>query len=190
MNYFLTLIILGLCGGGYYEYTIFQKQVTDDGQQIADLQAKLDPLSTENQKLEADNAQLKKSATEAQTEIADLTQQLQTAQIDLATAKQAAATPPSGTTPAPATPASPPVAGNDLGNITTLDGKSYLNCQLLKVQADSIVVNHSAGITQVPYGLMPPDLQKRFGYDPKAATTLTPDQVEALEARRKAAGGT
>ena len=184
MNYFLILIMLGLCGGGYYEITANQKQIAGDQQQIADLQGKLDSITAADQKLEADNAQLKKSSTEAQTEVADLTQQVQTAQTALAEARQ-----PAARVSAPSTPAAPVAVApsNNLGNLTTLDGKSYLNCMLLKVEPDGIVVNDSTGITQVPFGLMPPDLQKRFGFDSHVAPALTDDQVEALEAKRKAA---
>jgi cell division protein FtsB len=189
MNYFLMLIIIGLCCGGYYGYTTFQQVHTDDVHKLADLQAKLDPLSAQSDKLTADNAQLKKSTEEEQTEIADLTQQVQAAQLALVQAKQAATQATPVTAAATATPATPPPSSNDLGNITTLDGKSYVKCTLLKVQAECIVVNHSAGITQMAYTVMPQDLQKRFGFDPKVAPTLPPDQVEALEAKCKAAGG-
>ena len=185
MNYFLMLIIVCLCCGGYYGYTTLQTEHVSDLQKLADLQGKLDPLTADNAKLEADNAQLKKTAAADDTTVADLTQQLQAAQLSLAQTKQAAAPTPAAVTAAPPSP----VSGNDLGNVTTLDGKSYVKCTLLKVQADCIVVNHSAGITQVTFVVMPPDLQKRFGYDPKAGPGLLPDQVAALEAKCKAAGG-
>ena len=74
-----------------------------------------------------------------------------------------------------------------MGTIATLDGKNYQNCKLLKVDADGITVDHTEGITKIAFGLLPPDLQKRFGYDPHQMTGLTATQVESLEAQRKAA---
>jgi len=185
MNYFLILIILGLCGGGYYEYTNLQTAQQDT--MTSDQQVN-DKLRSENKKLEDANTALTKSASEAQAAIADLTTQLQNAQSGLALAKQAAAAKASAPAPPPATtPAAPPAPTNNLGTIATLDGKSYQNCQLLKVDADGITVNHSEGITKIVFGLLPPDLQKRFGYDPHQATALTEAQVEYQEEQRKAA---
>ena len=52
---------------------------------------------------------------------------------------------------------------------------------------EGIVVNDSEGIMEIMYGLMPPDLQKRFGYDPHQAATLTDAQIEYQEEKRQAA---
>ena len=49
------------------------------------------------------------------------------------------------------------------------------------------MVNHSAGISQISYNLMPSDLQNKFGYNPAVAPALTDAQVAALEAKRQAA---
>jgi hypothetical protein len=186
MNYFLLLILLGVCGGGYYEYTVLQQNSIADQQQITDLGTKIDALKAENKKLDDDKTQLAKSATDAQTTIADLTKQIQDAKVALAQAKAQAVAPSKATPPAAtATPSTPP--GNNLGTITTLDGKTFKNCQLLKVDADGIVVNYPEGITKILFGLMPPDLQKRFGYDPHQAAALTAAQIEYQEEQRKAA---
>jgi len=189
MNYFLILIIVGLSCCGYYGITANQREIASEQQQITDLQAKLDPLTAQSRQLAATTAQLTKGSTEAQTQIADLTQQIQTAQTAIAAARQAAAAPASAPPPPAAAEESAPTL-NNLGTITTLDGKSYQNCTLLKVQPDRIVITNSSGITEVAYGLMPPDLQKRFGYDPHLAPALTDAQVETLEEKRKAAAGT
>ena len=87
----------------------------------------------------------------------------------------------------PAPPPPPPTSPNDLGTIATLDGKTYQKCELLKVETDGITINHSAGIIKILYGLLPLDLQKKFGYDPHVTTALTPDQALSLENQRKAA---
>ena len=188
MNYFLLVIILGLCGGGYYEYTILEQNSSADQQQITNLGAKIDALQSENKRLEDDKAQLTKSVADAQTETADLTKQVQEAQSALAKAQaQALQSATAATMAATTVAATPSRPSNNLGTIATLDGKTYQNCQLLKVQADGIVVNDADGITEIRFGLMPPDLQKRFGYDPHQAATLTDAQVQYQEEQRAAA---
>ena len=186
MKYFLLLIILGLSGGGYFEYTQLQQKSASDQQEISDLSAKVDTLQSENKKLADDSTQLKKSADEATADAADLTKQLQDAQSALAAAKaqaaQAKASPPPALVPVSSAPPT-----NSLGTITTLDGKTYQNCQLLNVKANGIVVNDSDGITEISYMMMPPGLQKRFGYDPRQAAALTDAQIEFQEEQRKAA---
>jgi hypothetical protein len=188
MNYFLLLVILGVCGGGYYEYTTLEQKSAGDQQQITDLGTKIDTLQAGNTKLENDKTQLTQSVADAETKIADLTKQIQDAQSTLAKAKAAALQAPKTTTAATTTPPKPTNSSpNNLGTIATLDGKTYQNCQLLKVKADGIVINDSDGITEIMYGLMPPDLQKRFGYDPHQATALTDAQIEYQEEQRQAA---
>jgi transposase-like protein len=186
MNYFLMMIIVALCGGGYYEYTDFQQKNAADQQQIHDLGSKVDKLQAANKALEDDKTRLTKSVNDAQTEVADLAKQIQAAQSTLAEAKQQAPqAPQANTSAAPTTAATPPT--NDLGTITTLTGKTYQNCQLLKVKADGIVVSHSEGITEIVFGSLPPELQKKFGYDPHQALTLTEAQIQLQETQRKAA---
>ena len=107
---------------------------------------------------------------DVQAKIADLTRQLAQAQSALAQAKTQSL--PSPAAPAPVattTPAQTASASKNLGTVTLLDGKSYPNSQVLKIEADGVVVNYTGGITKLYYNLMPPDLQKRFNYDPHEA---------------------
>jgi len=191
MNYFLMLIIILLCGGSYYEYNQLQQKGVADHQQISDLTDKVNSLQTNNKKLTDDQAQLKKSADDSLAEINDLTKQVQDAQTALETAKAQIVQLKARQTTAASSPApaSAPVWTN-LETVATLDGKSYQNCQLLKVEADGIVINHADGITKLAYGLLPPELQKKFDYDPHGPPSLSDDQVQALEAQRKASGQT
>lgn len=183
MNYVLLLVILGLCGGGYYEYQQLQQaqQVKDSAyeKQVAELQAQNQSLSDEQKKLTSDEKA-------AQAQIDALTGQLKTAQSNLAAAKATAATAASPGKTAPVT-SSPGTFSNNLGTIMTLGGQTYQNCQLLKVDADGITVSETAGITKIPYALLPPNLQQRFGYDPHQAVALTVAQIAYLEEQRKAA---
>jgi hypothetical protein len=189
MNYFLMLVILLLGGGGFYEYNIINSRHEGDVQRLSDLSTQVDTLKEQNTKLTADNAQLTKSSTDAEAKLADLTKQVQDAQSALAVEKQkedAAKTPAIGSVNNPM----PTPGTNDLGTIGTLDGKVYPNSTLMKVQADCIVISYTGGITQIAFSLMQPELQKRFGFDPKVAFALTADQVGVQELKRKAAGST
>ncbi len=169
MNFFLLLIILCMGGGGYYEYTLLQQQLTDLDSKVVDLEAK-------NKQLQDDNAKLSKGVPDQSAATATTT--------------TPAAVVPGGAAPLPGTPApaKPAVLSNLLGTITTLDGKTYQNCRLLKVDADGIVVNHSEGILKIAYGLLPPDLKTRFNYDAAAGPNLPDDQIQKFEAMRQAAG--
>ncbi len=189
MNYLLILVIVLLGCGGFYEYNILNSRHEGDEQRLADATAQVTTMKDENATLSADNAKLSKSNADAQNELTDLGKQVQDAQAALAAEKQkeAAANSPAVT----AVPNPLPLIGtNDLGTIGTLDGKVYPNSQLMKVQADGIVVSYTGGITQITFNLMQPDLQKRFGFDPKVSFSLTSDQVAAQEQKRKAAGTT
>jgi len=185
MKYLLIMIIIVLCAGGYYEYNDLQQKSAAAQQQISDLTTKAGKLQTDNTALEDDKTRLTKSANDAQTQITDLTKQLQEAQSALAEAKQQALQ--TAKASQPATPQTPAPPTNSLGTIATLDGKTFQNCQLLKIDADGIVVNYSEGITKILYGLLPPDLQKKFGYDPHQAAALTEAQIQFQEEQRKAA---
>jgi hypothetical protein len=187
MNYVLILIILGLCGGGYYEYQQLQQaeQSRDSSyeKQIADLQA-------QNKGLSDAQKQATSEVSAAKAQVTTLAGQLKTAQTDLASAKAAAAA--TGVTSA--TPgktasgiSSAATLSNNLGTIATLGGQTYQNCQLLKVNAESITISETAGITEIPFALLPPNLQQRFDYDPHQAAALTAAQIEYLEELRKAA---
>jgi alanyl-tRNA synthetase len=180
MKYFLLVIILALCGSGYYGYTLLQQEqakVATDEQAIARLQA-------DNKSLTDDKATLTKNLSDAQAQVTDLTTQLKTAQSSLADTQskldaaqktvsddeakiaKAAATAAAAAKVATGAPVDP----NSLGTLTTLDGKTYLNCELLRIDPDGITVNHSTetGITKISFVLLSPDLQRKFGYNPAA----------------------
>src|SRR5271168_5112800 len=127
MNYFLMLVILAVCGGAYYEYTVQQEAILTDTQQISDLADKATLLEATNKKLTDDQTQIIENLAIAQKKVDDLTAQLKDV------SKAAMASPPTAN---PATPVTyPPVTGiaetNNLGTIITQDGKAYQNCQLL-----------------------------------------------------------
>jgi hypothetical protein len=185
MKYFLILIILGLCGGGYYEYTQLQTKISTDEQEIHALGTKVDASQLDNKTLTDDNVKLAASVKSDEDKITDLNKQLSDAKKTIA-----AIPPPAPVAPPPGgVPSTPSKPTNNLGTITTSDGKTYQNCQLLKVDPDGIVVNDADGITKIVYEKLPADLEKRFGYDPLKPGNLTDDQVQALEKQRAAQAG-
>lgn len=187
MNYFLLFVILALCGGGYYEYTLQQESDVKYQRQTSNLANQVTKLQSDNAAIEDEKAKLSKNLADAQAKIADLTAQIAAAAEAAKAAKAAEAAAKAAATPSPSTNSSTPVFSNNLGMVTTLDGKTFQNCQLLRVEADGITFNHSSGITKVLFPLLSPALQKKLGYDPKNGTNLTAEQVQALEAQRKAA---
>lgn len=190
MNWFLLLIILAMGGGGYYEYQTLTGQVIVDQIQISDLKTKLQQLTDSEQKSSDDVAQLTKSLADAQAKANTLDKQLQNAKSALAAAQPPPPVPSStaGTaiSAGTANAAAPPAFTTKLGTIISLDGKTYAACQLLKVNADSIVISNADGITQIPLNVLPAQTLKLLGLS-GTPITLTDDQVQSLEQQRQAA---
>ena len=136
MNYFLFLIIIVTWLRRILR--IYQTML----QQQSDLNAKIETLQTDNKKLEDDNAQLTKSVSDAQAKVADLTKQIQTTTTFTEARQQALQT---ANASGAAITVSPSSSNNNLGTITTLDGKTFPNCQLLKIKANCIAVKDSDG---------------------------------------------
>jgi hypothetical protein len=71
----------------------------------------------------------------------------------------------------------------------TIDGKEYKNVKVSRVEPDGVVITFSGGIVKIPFTELPPEIQKKYGYDPQAATTYSAQQSEqqaALARQRKA----
>ena len=167
MNYFLLLIILALCAGGYYEYTTIQDLDSANKEKFADLTGKIDTLQ---KRLESDEKGLPSSSATV-TPSAQATLPVQS--------------------PSAAPSSAAPGSSNALGTIITAQ-KTYQECHLINVKTDCIVIKYMDGmtqaITQVKFADLRPELQKRFGYDPQLNNNLTPQQVKAAEDQRRAAG--
>ena len=58
MNYFLLAVILLICGGAYYEHTIQSQSITQDEQRLADDDAKILSLQSDNASLTSDKTNL------------------------------------------------------------------------------------------------------------------------------------
>lgn len=61
----------------------------------------------------------------------------------------------------------------------TTYGKVYRNVTVLKVEADAVTILHQDGGALVPLKLLPPDLQKRFNYDPLKAQAAADARAES-----------
>ncbi len=183
MNYFFIVIILALGAGGYYEYTTLQQEIVADQQNQTDLHTRIDALQADNQKLQDNQVKLIKSTADAQAQAADLARQLQGGQVS---PTQMAGAP--STTGAAATTGGVTSTGlPDMTTISTLDGKTYTACKILKLKADGIIISYSGGITEIAFALMPPLLQKTFGYDPHQAAAQTQAQIDYQTQQQKAA---
>ena len=51
----------------------------------------------------------------------------------------------------------------------TIDGKEYKNVKVSRVEPDGIVITFSGGIVKIPFTELSPEIQNKYGYDPKAA---------------------
>jgi hypothetical protein len=188
MNSFLLIVILAICGGSYYEYSVINQAKLEDEQQIADLQTKVNKLKALSTELAKGRTDLPPDFAELQGNTPGAPGQAPTNQAQPeanATISQPAPQPAPAAVPS-AAPSAPTASANDLGTIVTIDARTFQNCQLLKVEADGITFKHAEGITKVLFPLLPPDVQKRFGFDPHQPL-LTPDQVTQQEDVRRAA---
>jgi hypothetical protein len=169
MNNFLLLVILCMCGGFYYVHQ-------QDQQHLALLQSQLDEANA-RVKAPASNDRDGSStpSTPSPAEPAPVVTVLppdtsHSTAIDAAAhAAMAAQNSPVGTT------------------IATLDGRTFQDCKILKVESDGITFSHSEGITKVLFPLLRPEMQKQYGYDAHAAVAQTTAQINYQEQVQQAA---
>jgi hypothetical protein len=67
----------------------------------------------------------------------------------------------------------------------TVDGKEYKNVTVKRVEPDGIVVSSKSGISKVYFTELPAEIQKKYGYNPQAASAYMADQIAALDQARK-----
>jgi small-conductance mechanosensitive channel len=183
---FLIIVIVTLGAGGYYQYNVMEKVEEDQAakisanlQQIHNLGAEIDKLTSEKKALEDTKIQQAKRLDDANAIISDLNKHLQAVQSDLADTQQQLA----------AEKAKPPPPQTDeLGTITTPNGKSYFNCVLLRVDPDGIVVSHTNGIVKILYGWLSSDFQVRFGYNLLPDAAKVEAEVKAQEEQQNKTG--
>jgi hypothetical protein len=57
-------------------------------------------------------------------------------------------------------------------DITTLDGKTYEDARVTRVEADGVHITFREGIVKVPFNQLPQELRRQYGYDPVKATEV------------------
>ena len=69
-------------------------------------------------------------------------------------------------------------------DITTLDGKTYPDCQVSKTYPDSICVLFEGGGARVNFTNLPVTVRSEFGYDPERAATFSKAEAAREERER------
>ena len=55
------------------------------------------------------------------------------------------------------------------GDLTTLDGTTYRNVKVTRVEADGLVITHAEGACKIDFLKLPEEVRKQYGYDPAKA---------------------
>ncbi|MGA2222659.1 MAG: hypothetical protein ABSH21_12955 [Verrucomicrobiia bacterium] len=66
----------------------------------------------------------------------------------------------------------------------TIDGVTYQDVRWGRLTPATVTIYHKTGIAAIPLEKLPPELQKRFGYDPKKASEYRAAEVARVEALR------
>jgi hypothetical protein len=74
---------------------------------------------------------------------------------------------------------------NSLPTTITVAGVTYSNVVFGRVSPAWVSIRHSTGAASIPLEKLPPELQKRFGYDPNKAADYRAQELAAAQ-RRKA----
>jgi hypothetical protein len=61
------------------------------------------------------------------------------------------------------------VTSNALPTSITIDGTTYEEVRWQRVTPSTVTIFHKTGVVSIPLEKLPPELQKRFGYDPQKA---------------------
>lgn len=64
----------------------------------------------------------------------------------------------------------------------TVAGRTYERVRVVEVTADSVMIAHGGGLTQLSLATLPAELQQRFGYDAAASAAAARDAQAQLEA--------
>lgn len=79
-------------------------------------------------------------------------------------------------------------APKNYGTITTLEGKSFYECRVMRVYPDGVSFTHRDGAAKIAFKELPANLRSEFRYDPKAEALYQKEQAalrKAEQERRK-----
>lgn len=74
---------------------------------------------------------------------------------------------------------------DDANSTLTVDGVTYSNVTFGAATPSSVSVRHSTGVASVLLEKLPPELQKRFDYDPQKAAAYRQEETKRLESFRQ-----
>lgn len=63
--------------------------------------------------------------------------------------------------------------------LTTLDGRSFRDCVIVRIHPDALSFRHASGAARVDFEALDPSLRTRFGYDPQRAEAHRRQLAEA-----------
>jgi hypothetical protein len=66
-----------------------------------------------------------------------------------------------------------------LSHIETTDGREFKNASVTKVEPDGITIDTDDGVEKIPFVLLPPDIQKKFNYDPQKSAAYAAANAKA-----------
>ena len=69
----------------------------------------------------------------------------------------------------------------------TVAGKEYKNATVSRVEPDGIVIKFHGGIAKIFFVELPPEIQKKYGYDPEAADSKKAALAQAVMANTRRA---
>ena len=69
-----------------------------------------------------------------------------------------------------------PVGSNDL---VSTDGQIYRNIQVRHIEPDGLTIQHDAGLSKVPFPMLPEEVQKKYEYNPKTAAAYQKNKATA-----------
>lgn len=70
--------------------------------------------------------------------------------------------------------------------ITTLQGRTFRQCEIVRVHPDGVSFRHATGAARVLYSDLSPEWRSRLGYDPEKAAAHRQEQKELAEKREEA----
>lgn len=69
--------------------------------------------------------------------------------------------------------------------ITTLQGRTFRQCEIVRVHPDGVSFRHATGAARVLYSDLSPEWRSRLGYDPEKAAAHRQEQKELAEKREE-----
>ena len=170
MNYFLVLVVIGMAGFAYYQHNQDEQQVVGLQQQIAQLQGKGGSSTGGNEGGDDTTTTPNEAPSNGPRPVLTISPQVK---VVAPSASHSSAIDAAANAAAAASSSN----SNSLGTVNTLDGRTFNNCKVLKVEADGVTFSHDEGITKVLFSFLPPNVQKQFDYDPQKAVAQTDAQT-------------